>query len=99
MHQTDHHGWNRVKEASEGGFWADDIDEPASIIFRVSGLQQPDTKLMVFATEIHIHSVLPKLHSGYFRKFLDSADKLAGPASAKFHYEYITAIDEDGTWA
>lgn len=40
-----------------------------------------------------------KLHSNYFRKFLDSADKPNAPATALFKYNYTTVVDDDGIWA
>jgi hypothetical protein len=40
-----------------------------------------------------------KLHSNYFRKFLDSADKPNVPATAIFKYNYTTVVDDDGIWA
>jgi hypothetical protein len=41
----------------------------------------------------------PQLHSNYFGKFLDSADKPEAPASSLFKYNYATVIDDDGIWA
>ncbi|TVY83800.1 hypothetical protein LSUE1_G001897 [Lachnellula suecica] len=60
---------------------------------------KPDVRLKVFVEEFHVHSIILKLHSNYFRRFLDSPDKPAGPASASFHYEYTSVVDEDGEWA
>jgi len=49
------------------------ISQP--IVFTAPGLG-PDVSLKVFDNwEFHVHSVLLKLHSAFFRKFLDSADK------------------------
>ncbi|KAG4428514.1 hypothetical protein IFR05_016003 [Cadophora sp. M221] len=36
---------------------------------------QPDVHLSVFDQDFHVHSVFLKLHSAFFRKFLDSPDK------------------------
>lgn len=44
------------------------------IVFSTPGYQ-PDVRLVVFDQEFHVHSILLKLHSAYFRKFLDSPDK------------------------
>ena len=44
------------------------------IVFVTPGYQ-PDVRLVVFDQEFHVHSILLKLHSAYFRKFLDSPDK------------------------
>ncbi|KAH7355137.1 hypothetical protein BKA65DRAFT_581836, partial [Rhexocercosporidium sp. MPI-PUGE-AT-0058] len=53
----------------------------------------------VFETEYHVNSVILKLHSNYFRRFFDSPDKPQRPEGTPFRYEYITVLDEDGTWA
>ncbi|KAL2070505.1 hypothetical protein VTL71DRAFT_13531 [Oculimacula yallundae] len=75
-------------------------DPPAEepIVFKSPGLV-PDVRLRVFDTEFHVHSIILKLHSNYFRRFLDSADKPERPQDAPFRYEYITVIDDDGSWA
>ncbi|KAF7905384.1 uncharacterized protein EAF01_005905 [Botrytis porri] len=52
-----------------------------------------DVKLRVFSHEIHCHSLMLKLGSVYFRKFLDSADKTPSSANATFKYEYVTIQD------
>lgn len=44
------------------------------IVFACVG-QKPDIRLVVFDQEFHAHSTLLKLHSAFFRKFLDSTDK------------------------
>ncbi|CZR55513.1 uncharacterized protein PAC_05401 [Phialocephala subalpina] len=59
---------------------------------------KPDVRLKVFGTsEYHVHSVLLKLYSGFFLKFLDSPEKKV-PASPEFAYEWITQIDDDDGW-
>ncbi|KAH9215140.1 hypothetical protein DL95DRAFT_461401 [Leptodontidium sp. 2 PMI_412] len=55
------------------------------IVFSTPGLK-PDTRLTVFEQEFQVHSLVLKLHSAFFRKFLDSPDKapnngIAGPAN------------------
>ncbi|KAF4635670.1 hypothetical protein G7Y89_g2430 [Cudoniella acicularis] len=69
----------------------------APIVFTSPGLKS-DTRIFVFKQEFHVHSIVLKLHSAYFRQFLDSPDKTEGPASAVFHYEYSTVVDDDGIW-
>lgn len=69
----------------------------APIIFKSPGLD-PDVRLKVFEHEFHVHSVVLKLHSNYFRCFLDSPDKLGTSVSSSFRYNYISMIDPDGTW-
>ncbi|KAG4412199.1 hypothetical protein IFR04_014659 [Cadophora malorum] len=44
------------------------------IVFATPGYQ-PDVRLVVFDQDFHIHSILLKLRSAYFRKYLDSPDK------------------------
>jgi hypothetical protein len=68
---------------------------PAPFIFVSPGLK-PDTRLKVFKQEFHVHSLILKLHSNFFRKFLDSPDKPNGPASPHFQYEYVSVVDDDG---
>jgi hypothetical protein len=69
------------------------------IVFASPGLL-PDVRLKVFGTwEFHVHSVVLKLYSAFFRKFLDPSNKEeAAPATLgiKFRYEWVTEIDEDG---
>ena len=67
------------------------------IVFKSPGLK-PDVRLTVFDQEFHVHSTLLKLYSAFFRTYLDSADKAPAPSSAVFRYEYVSVIDEDGTW-
>lgn len=69
-----------------------------TVVFKSPGLE-PDTRLRVFDTEFHVHSTILRLHSNYFRKFLDSPDKPERPAGATWRYDYATVIDDDGTWA
>lgn len=63
---------------------ADDLTaEPAAdnmIKFISPGLKA-DVRLKVFQHEIHVHSLILKLNSSYFRRFLDSPDKTGEPAS------------------
>jgi hypothetical protein len=64
--------------------------------FTSPGLKQ-DVRLKVFDIDSHVNSVILKLYSGFFRKFLDSPEKNI-PASAEFAYEWVTKIDKDGSW-
>lgn len=67
------------------------------IAFHAPGLK-PDVCLKVFDQDYHVHSVLLKLHSEFFRKFLDSPDKVAlgNNSTGGFTYTLITKVDEDG---
>ncbi|EPE24748.1 POZ [Glarea lozoyensis ATCC 20868] len=61
---------------------------------------QPDVRLKVFDRwQFHVHSVILKLYSAFFRKFLDPSnrDASAGATSfSQFKYEWVTEIDDDG---
>jgi BTB/POZ domain len=65
------------------------------IVFQAPGLK-PDVCLKVFDQEFHVHSVLLKLHSEFFRKFHDSPDKAAGggDSASGFRYPWVTEVDE-----
>jgi hypothetical protein len=47
-----------------------------------------------------VHSVLLKMYSAFFRKFLDSPDKeqTTNGVTGAFQYEWVTKVDEDGDW-
>ena len=49
------------------------------IIFQSPGLK-PDFSLKVFDVSFYVHSVVLKLHSAFFRKFLDATNKAASPS-------------------
>lgn len=69
------------------------------ITFTLPGLQA-DTRLLVFDQEYRVHSLILKLHSAYFRQFLDSPDKIPASENAPFKYDYVSVVDEDGSgWA
>jgi hypothetical protein len=67
-----------------------------AIVFSTPGMK-PDTCLQVFSKVFHVHSILLKLHSAYFRTFLDSPDKSLDLNGA-FRYDYVSVVDLDGTW-
>ena len=75
---------------------------PGPIIFKVRDLNA-DVRLRAFDTEFHVHSVILKIHSAFFFKFLNSADKTAVLANSTpvggFKYEWVTKIDEGGSWS
>lgn len=74
------------------------IDNPP-IVLNSPG-QKPDLLLQVFNQSFHVHSVMLKFHSEFFRKFLDSADKdkKAPPSDPNFKYVWIAKLDPDGRW-
>jgi hypothetical protein len=68
------------------------------VVFALAGYKI-DTSFRIFMTEFQVHSVILKLHSKFFRAFLDSADIVAAPSNATFLYQYDTVVDDDGqTW-
>lgn len=73
---------------------ATSVSTPAPIIFTSQG--PPDVRLNVLSQEYHVHSVVLKLHSAYFWKFLDSPDKTDDPPTGTaFKYEWVTKVDEE----
>lgn len=74
-----------------------DQEKRQVVKFFAAGLK-PDVRLKLFRTsEYHVHSVLLKIHSGFFRAFLDSPEK-EFPASSKFAYGWVTELDDEGGW-
>lgn len=69
-------------------------------VFFARGLT-PDVRLHVLDRAVlHVHSVVLKLQSNFFLKFLDSPDKTTAvsvPGGLK--YEWVTKVDDDGTWS
>lgn len=65
-----------------------------SIVFRSPGLT-PNTLLSALGQDYHVHSTILKLHSHYFRRFLDAPDKSRERASHQLLYHYVTVIDDD----
>ncbi|TVY78168.1 hypothetical protein LSUE1_G004189 [Lachnellula suecica] len=71
--------------------------ESQPIVLQGYGLK-PDTQLEVFGQEFHVVSSALKMHSAFFAKFLDSADKMPAVApNSKFKYNWVTKVDADGT--
>jgi len=73
---------------------------PLPIIFKLPG-HKVDIRFQVFQQVFHVHSVLLKIHSSYFLKFLDSLSNLNRPSvpEGNFPYEWVTKIESDGGWA
>jgi hypothetical protein len=59
---------------------------------------KPDARLTVFDQAFHAHSTILRIYSAFFRTFLDSPDKSPASASASFRYDYVSVVDDDGTW-
>ena len=73
-------------------------DQDPPVTFQSPGLK-PDIRLKVFNKEFHAHSMILKLYSAYFRKFLDSPEKKNyGSQTGLFRYDYISVVDYDGGW-
>jgi hypothetical protein len=72
-------------------------DLRSPVIFTWTGTQ-PDVRLKVFDDiEFHVHLVVLKARSAFFRKFLDSPDKQNHTnTSSPSKYEWATKIDDDG---
>ena len=70
---------------------------PGPIVFETRDLK-PNMQIKVFGTTFHVNSEVLRLHSTFFRKFLDSADKVPAPAFTRFLYQYVSVVDEDGEW-
>ncbi|TEY34313.1 hypothetical protein BOTCAL_0638g00040 [Botryotinia calthae] len=61
--------------------------------------QEPDTRITLFQLRVlHVHSSILKLYSAYFRRFMDSPDKVPAPSGAKWKYDWIGEAEEDGSW-
>jgi hypothetical protein len=70
----------------------------APVVFKQAGLGSPDTCLVVFEQEFHVHSTILKLYSAFFRKFLDSPDKAHATSTKNFKYFWVTEVENDGDW-
>lgn len=81
----------------EGAALSDGGSAPQIKKFDVPG-QLPDTRFRLFGKmEIHAHSSLLKIHSAFFRTFMDSPDKIPAQAGAVFAYEWVDDVDDDGS--
>ncbi|RDW69603.1 hypothetical protein BP6252_08623 [Coleophoma cylindrospora] len=78
----------------------EDDTRPPPQVFRSPGLVC-DTRLTVCDQEFHVHSVILKLYSNYFRKFLDCPERhppAVAQTGSAFKYDYIAVVDEDNIW-
>ncbi|TVY39026.1 hypothetical protein LSUB1_G004583, partial [Lachnellula subtilissima] len=65
------------------------------IVFTAPGLG-PDMSIEVFKQIFHVNSLVLKVHSEYFRTYLNSPDKApASSISGTFRYNWVTLVDED----
>ncbi len=67
--------------------------------FNAPGMKT-DVRVRVFEREFHVHSVVLKLYSAFFRTLLDSADKKSKDRDVerRFRYDYTSVLDPDGGW-
>jgi hypothetical protein len=72
----------------------------AHVTFKQAGLETPDTCLKVFDQEFHVHSVVLKFYSAFFRKFLDSPDKAKSTSTTTkgFKYYWVTKVEQGSDW-
>ncbi len=69
------------------------------VIFKARGIE-PDVRLSALGTEFHVHSVVLRMQSAFFFKFLDSPEKKEAPVlKTDFAYEWVSKIDDDGSWS
>jgi hypothetical protein len=69
------------------------------VIFKQAGLGAPDTCLAVFDQEFYLHSTILKLYSAFFRKFMDSPDKVKLTTTAtEFKYNWVSKVEKDDDW-
>ncbi|CZR63351.1 uncharacterized protein PAC_13248 [Phialocephala subalpina] len=69
-------------------------ESPYPMVFFSPGLQ-PDVRFTVYEN-YHLHSVVLKLHSRFFPRFLNFPEKSHLPASEAFQFEYVSAENEEG---
>ncbi|EPE24700.1 hypothetical protein GLAREA_08553 [Glarea lozoyensis ATCC 20868] len=69
------------------------------IKFSLPGGEPQDTHLEVFGQTFLVHSVVLKMNSEYFRKFLDSPDKSEDdfPQGGGIRYKWVTQLDQQDT--
>lgn len=67
------------------------------IVFKSPGLA-PDFEILVFDQPFHVHLTILKLHSNYFRRFLDSPEESSNVAEWGFKYTSHTVVDDCGIW-
>lgn len=76
------------------GLFTNFQSQQTPILFKIEGME-PDTQLQVFHQTFLVHSSALKLHSTYFRKFLDSPDKPT-TFTGKYWYSWVTKLDGNG---
>jgi hypothetical protein len=70
-----------------------------TVVFKSPGLPTPDVRFRVFDDyEFHVHSVVLKMNSAFFQRFLDLANKdiIGEKCLSGFQYEWVSEIDDSG---
>lgn len=57
-----------------------------------------DVRINVFDREFHVHSVVLRLYSNFFRKLLDYTDQNPAPGMDGFLYDYVSVMSPDRGW-
>lgn len=83
---------------SRNGSWSQ-ISSSSGVpkAFNAPGMKT-DVRIRVFEREFHVHSVVLRLYSAFFRTFLDSGDKGPVDGEGQFRYDYVSVLDPDGGW-
>ncbi|CAL3972274.1 unnamed protein product [Diplocarpon coronariae] len=84
---------------SRNNSWSPIYSPGIPIAFTVPGMKT-DVRIRVFEKEFHVHSVLLKLYSAFFRTLLESADKRLEEDHEKrcWRYDYVSVREPDGGW-
>lgn len=78
--------------------WVQPPSPGMPVAFRASGMQA-DVRIRIFEREFHVHSIVLRLYSAFFRTSLDSADKgESGSERGSWRYDYVSVMDPDGGW-
>ncbi|TAQ87698.1 hypothetical protein B7494_g3984 [Chlorociboria aeruginascens] len=74
-------------------------DPFAPVIFSLYKVS-PDVRITVFGKEFHVHSLVLRVHSEFFGRFLICQDQKQGTdnGNSSFKYEYVAVDDGDGYW-
>lgn len=87
----------RPSKRRRQGVVNDADDGPRYLMVFFSPGLTPDVRFTMYDKfEYHLHSIVLKLHSRFFQRFLNSPEKSHVPASKEFQYEYVSAENEEG---
>jgi hypothetical protein len=77
---------------------SDKADTLAPVVFALHDIK-PDVCLQALGQTFHVHSLVLKSQSMFFYKYLDSPDKHTTIYHGQFKYNWVTKVDEDGSWS